>query len=202
MTSYFNFVNLESEPKSSFISTCGTDWQIKVVLLELWLYFSCYFLKPIHFSALHTVVSPRCSAVFMVYSRKTSNCDVVPMASVSHVCIVVHFFAVLLPSSLCSHCRAESQPLTAKVNGCEEEIVASFGNLAGMKTELNGAARFCGKVRFSTSALFADANCKKTRSIVLHYPIFYFLSWFKRIEFSRFENILYNSSNHTLKENI
>lgn len=41
MTSYFNFVNLESEPKSSFISTCGTDWQIKVVLLELWLYFSC-----------------------------------------------------------------------------------------------------------------------------------------------------------------
>lgn len=94
------------------------------------------------------------SAGFMIYSRKTSNCDVVPMASVSHVCTVVDFFAVL-PSSLCSHCRAQGQPLTAKVNGCEEEIVTSFGNLAGMKTGLNGAARFCGKVTFSTSALFA-----------------------------------------------
>uniref|UniRef100_A0A8C3GGX7 Orofacial cleft 1 candidate gene 1 protein n=1 Tax=Cairina moschata TaxID=8855 RepID=A0A8C3GGX7_CAIMO len=64
-----------------------------------------------------------------------------------------------------SHCRAESQPLTAKVNGCEEEIVASFGNLAGMKTELNGAARFCGKVDCSKTLQPIEIHIKCLRGV-------------------------------------
>ncbi|XP_075603311.1 orofacial cleft 1 candidate gene 1 protein homolog [Balearica regulorum gibbericeps] len=42
--------------------------------------------------------------------------------------------------------RVGSQPLEAEENGCEEEMVASFGNLAGVNTGLNGAAGPCGKI--------------------------------------------------------
>nr|XP_047928044.1 uncharacterized protein LOC106034898 isoform X4 [Anser cygnoides] len=64
-----------------------------------------------------------------------------------------------------SHCRAGSQPLTAKVNGCEEEIVASFGNLAGMKTGLNGAARLCGKVDCSKTSQPIEIHIKCLRGV-------------------------------------
>uniref|UniRef100_A0A8B9U5T9 Orofacial cleft 1 candidate gene 1 protein n=1 Tax=Anas zonorhyncha TaxID=75864 RepID=A0A8B9U5T9_9AVES len=64
-----------------------------------------------------------------------------------------------------SHCRAEGQPLTAKVNGCEEEIVTSFGNLAGMKTGLNGAARFCGKVNCSKTSQPIEIHIKCLRGV-------------------------------------
>ena len=94
----------------------------------------------------------------MIYSRKTSNCDVFPKARAFCVCIVVNFFSVLLPSSFSNSCRVGSQPLKAEENGCEEEMVASFGNSAGVNTGLNGTAGPCGKVRFSMSALFPDAN--------------------------------------------
>ncbi|XP_035174989.1 orofacial cleft 1 candidate gene 1 protein [Oxyura jamaicensis] len=64
-----------------------------------------------------------------------------------------------------SHCRAGSQPLTAKVNGCEEEIVASFDNLAGMKSGLNGAARLCGKVDCSKTSQLIEIHIKCLRGV-------------------------------------
>lgn len=52
-----------------------------------------------------------------------------------------------------------SQLLKTEESGIEEEMVASFGNLADVNTGLNGAAGPCGKVRFSMSSLFLDINC-------------------------------------------
>ncbi|XP_035751798.1 orofacial cleft 1 candidate gene 1 protein [Egretta garzetta] len=42
--------------------------------------------------------------------------------------------------------RVGCQLLEAEENECEEEVAASFGNLAGVNTGLNGAAGPCGKV--------------------------------------------------------
>lgn len=81
------------------------------------------------------------------------------MASAFCICIVVNFFSILLPCSLSNCCRVGRQPLKAEENECEEEMVASPGNLADVNTGLNGAVGPCGKVRFSMSALFPDANC-------------------------------------------
>lgn len=51
-----------------------------------------------------------------------------------------------------------SQTLKSEESGYEEEMVGNFGNLADVNTGLNGAAGPCGKVRFSMSALFPDAD--------------------------------------------
>lgn len=62
-------------------------------------------------------------------------------------------------SSHSNLCRVGSQLLKTEESGIEEEMVASFGNLAGVNTGLNGAAGTCGEVRFSMSTLFPDMNC-------------------------------------------
>jgi len=95
----------------------------------------------------------------MLYSGKTSNCNVFSLPSTFRICIEVRFFLVLLPCSLSNCCRVGHQLLKAEKNECEEEMVASFGNLADVNTGLNGLAGPRGKVRFSLSALLPDVNC-------------------------------------------
>ncbi|XP_054671017.1 uncharacterized protein LOC129202383 [Grus americana] len=61
--------------------------------------------------------------------------------------------------------RVGSQPLEAEENGCEEEMAASFGNLAGVNTGLNGAAGPCGKVDCSKIPQPIEIHIKCLRGV-------------------------------------
>ncbi|XP_059671648.1 uncharacterized protein LOC104261486, partial [Gavia stellata] len=70
-----------------------------------------------------------------------------------------------LPSSLSNCCRVGRQQLKAEENECEEEMVASFGNLAGVNTGLNGAAAPCGKVDCSKTPQPIEIHIKCLRGV-------------------------------------
>lgn len=134
------------------MSTCGTDWQILVLLF----FFLVLLFEAYPFLCFSTLVSPGCLASLTICLRKTANCSI----SNSECFLGVHCSSFLFHSSSHSNfCRVGSQLLKTEESGIEEEMVASFGNLADVNTGLNGAAGPCRKVRFSMSALFPDGNC-------------------------------------------
>ncbi|XP_063180032.1 uncharacterized protein LOC134510710 isoform X2 [Chroicocephalus ridibundus] len=61
--------------------------------------------------------------------------------------------------------RVGRQLLKAEENECEEEMVASFGNLAGMDTGLNGAAGPCGKVDCSKTPQQIEIHIRCLRGV-------------------------------------
>ncbi|XP_076188213.1 uncharacterized protein LOC143157278 [Aptenodytes patagonicus] len=61
--------------------------------------------------------------------------------------------------------RVGHQPLKAEENECEEEMVASFGNLADVNTGLNGAAGPCGKVDCSKAPQLIEIHVKCLRGV-------------------------------------
>ncbi|XP_009324813.1 PREDICTED: uncharacterized protein LOC103919083 [Pygoscelis adeliae] len=61
--------------------------------------------------------------------------------------------------------RVGRQPLKAEENECEEEMVASFGNLADVNTGLNGAAGPCGKVDCSKAPQLIEIHVKCLRGV-------------------------------------
>ncbi|PKU45721.1 hypothetical protein llap_3985 [Limosa lapponica baueri] len=67
--------------------------------------------------------------------------------------------------TLGSGTRVGRQLLKAEQNECEEEMVASFGNLACVDTGLNGAAGPCGKVDCSKTPQLIEIHLKCLRGV-------------------------------------
>ncbi|XP_009991458.1 PREDICTED: uncharacterized protein LOC104384711, partial [Tauraco erythrolophus] len=68
-------------------------------------------------------------------------------------------------TTLSSLLKVGSQPSKAEENGCEEETVASFGNLASVNAGLNGAAGPCGKVDCSKTPQPIEIQVKCLRGV-------------------------------------
>ncbi|XP_061850906.1 uncharacterized protein LOC104551953, partial [Colius striatus] len=70
-----------------------------------------------------------------------------------------------LPTSFHTYCRVGSQPWKAKENGCEEEMVASFGNFADVNTGSNRAAGLCEKTDCSKTPQLIEIHIKCLRGV-------------------------------------
>ncbi|XP_065484000.1 uncharacterized protein LOC135985007 [Caloenas nicobarica] len=66
---------------------------------------------------------------------------------------------------LCNCCSVGSQTLKEEESGYEEEMVASFGNLADVNTGLNGAAGPCGKADCSKTPQLIEIHVKCLRGV-------------------------------------